>query len=465
MRKSTILSAVLAICAGAASFTASAAERLSETLFNETVFYDGYQDKTIFDEALEDGIFRFRNHTYSMRLTEEFCKSFGDNAELDVIVGALCDNYDRHGSISIAFAPKGEATYDPLTVPKIEIARFITPFMNKNKTPDSVPYNYTLPDLGLILRDPSIHEQYDLWLEAYLFGVPYAANEQVAGCEGRSDVFRLTTTFTHDPASDALVMEPRHHLVPIATVRTEEHGNVNFNNFNEQATDTLGLTTKTWRFEVPADVTDAKIVLINTNHGANANGEEYVRRQHLVYVDGEISLIYWPGGVSCEPYRKYNTQPNGIYGYFVLPDWQWEEWNNWCPGQAVPIREIHLGALKAGEHSVMIRVPQAVFSDGQGDFRPALYFQGVEEGVLPSTVIAGVESPEVPVEWSNEGNIWNFNSEVPVSEARVYSYDGSLIYGEYNATSVDLSDCQPGIYIISLTKADGSDTFRKVIVK
>ena len=113
----------------------------------------------------------------------------------------------------------------------------------------------------------------------------------------------------------------------------------------------------------------------------------------------------------------------------------------------------------------MIRVPQAVFSDGQGDFRPALYFQGVEEGVLPSTVIAGVESPEVPVEWSNEGNIWNFNSEVPVSEARVYSYDGSLIYGEYNATSVDLSDCQPGIYIISLTKADGSDTFRKVVVK
>ncbi len=441
------------------------AERLSTTHFNETVFYDGYQADNIFDAGLNDGIFRFRNHTYAIRLTEEFCKSVGNNAELDLLLGALCDNYDRHASISIAFVPKGEETYDPWTVEKIEIARYITPFMDKNKQPDTVPFNYSLPDLGVLLRDPELHQKYDLWLEAYLFGVPYAANTEIKGCQERNDVFKLTSTFTYEPASDAFVVEPRHHVVPIATVKSEEFGAVNFNNYKEEATDTLGVTTKTWKFEVPADVTDAKIVLINTNHGANEGGEEYVRREHLIYIDGDIQLVYTPGGISCEPYRKYNTQLNGIYGRYERDDAAWE-WNNWCPGQAVPIREIHLGALKAGEHEVMIRVPEAMFFRKQGDFRPALYFQGVEEGKLPSTEIleAGVNIPTVDVVWLREGNRWTFNTEAPVTEARVYSYDGRLVLGEFNPQSIDLSDCQPGQYIISILTADGASAFRKVVV-
>ncbi len=451
-----------ALCAG----MAKGAERLSTTHYDGTVFYDGYQTGFLFDEGKEDGIFRFRNHTYSIRLTEEFCRSVGENTELDLILGALCDNYDRHASISLAFVPKGSASYDPTTVEKkIEIARYITPFMNKNKQPDEVPYHYELPDLGLILRDPAIHAEYDLWLEAYIFGVPYAANSQIRGCADRNDVFKLTSTFTYEPASDALVMEPRQHVVPIATVRTEEHGPVNFNNYKEVATDTLGITTKTWAFEVPADVTDAKIVLINTNHGAGENGEEYVRREHLVYMDGDIELVYTPGGISCEPYRVYNTQPNGIYTTRPLPDEDWE-WNNWCPGQAVPIREIHLGAVKAGRHEVMIRVPDAEFYGKDGDFRPALYFQGVEEGKLPSTVIkeSGVKGPELDVEWRNEGNVWFFSAATPVKEARVYTFDGLMVWGEYSPASIDLSDCPKGWYIVTLTGADNGTAFRKIRV-
>lgn len=441
-----------------------AVERLSTTHFNETVFYDGYQDKIIYDADLDDEIFRFRNHTYSIRLTEEFCKSVGENAQLDLILGALCDNYDRFASMSIAFVPKGSETYNPWEIEKIEIARYITPFMNKNIAPQQVPYSYWLPDLGLILRDPALHEKYDLWLEAYLFGVPYAANQQVQGCADRSDVFSLTSTFTYEPASDALVMEPKHHVVPIATVRSEEHGCVNFNNHNEQATDTLGVTTKTWKFVVPADVSDSKIVLINTNHGANSGGEEYVRRKHLIYIDGELAYVYTPGGKSCEPYRQYNTQGNDIYGRYPRTDAGWA-WNNWCPGQAVPIREIALGEFKAGEHSVMIRVPDAEFVGKDGDFRPAMYFQGVEEGVLPSTENSSVKAPEQEIEWSNEGNVWRFASSLKVAEATVYTYDGRLVLGEFSPEFIDLNGCQPGQYIIILTSAEGATAFRKVIVK
>lgn len=446
----------------------TAVERLSTTHFDKTVFYDGYQDKKIFDAELEDGIFRFRNHTYSIKLTDEFCDAVGENAELDLILGALCDNYDRFASMSIAFVPKGSEDYNPWDIEKIEIARYITPFMNKNKDPKEVPFHYDLPDLGLLLRDKSIRQKYDLWLEAYVFGVPYAANTQVAGCADRSDVFALTSTFSYEPSSDALVMEPRQHVVPIAKVRSEEHGCVNFNNYKEEATDTLGKTTKTWKFEVPADVTDGKIVLINTNHGAAQNGEEYVRREHIVYVDGEVVMVFKPGGISCEPYRKYNTQGNGIYGSWPKGESGWT-WNNWCPGQAVPIREIALGEFKAGEHEVMIRVPDAVFYGSDGDFRPAMYFQGVEEGKLPSTVIreeqSGVNAPELDIEWRREGNVFHFGSQLNVTEASVYTYDGIRVLGEFAPEQIDLTGCAPGQYIITLTSAEGASAFRKVVVE
>ncbi len=442
--------------------------RESLTAFNSTIFYDGYKTDEVIDAAADDGIFRFRNHTYYYRLREDFCKSVGDDVTLDVVIGALCDNYDRFGNLSIMFVPKGEpidTENTPDRYEKIEIARYITPFMNMRKTPDEVPYSYFLPDLGIILRDPQIHEKYDLWLEAYLFGVPYAANEQILGCKGRNDVFRLTTTFSYTPAGEETA-DRKSHVIPVATVLSEEHGEVNFNNHSAAATDTLGITTRTWKFNVPANVSDSKIVLINTNHGAEPGGEEYNRRQHLVYVDGEIAMVYTPGGVSCEPYRKYNTQTNGIYGVRPLPDSGWE-WNNWCPGQAVPIREISLGALEAGEHSVMIRVPDAVFTNGTGDYRPGIYFEGVEEGKLPSTELkeASVVIPEAEIDWRNEGNIWHFSSAVPVAEVRVYTYDGRLVLGEYNTGSVDLGECAPGLYIITLRSADGASTFRKVTVR
>ena len=460
--------ALLASSAPAFSQDNAPEGREAVTTFDKTIFYDGYKTDEVVDKAADDGIFRFRNHTYYYPLTEEFCKSVSDDVTLDVVLGALCDNYDRFGNFSLMFVPKGEPIDTPDTpdrYEKIEIARYITPFMNMRKKPNEVPYTYFLPDLGIILRDPRIHEKYDLWLEAYLFGVPYAANEQILGCKGRNDVFTLTATFTYDPQTTVSTGQ-RQHIVPIATVRSEEHGEINFNNYRETATDTIGVTTKTWKFNVPADMTDSKIVLINTNHGSAAGGEEYIRRQHLVYVDGEIAMVFTPGGVSCEPYRRYNTQANGIYGVMPSPASGWA-WNNWCPGQAVPIREIRLGALPAGEHSVMIRVPDAEFVNNTGDFRPGLYFQGVEEGKLPSTELkeSSVAVPEAEVEWRNEGNVWHYASQIPVSEARVYTYDGRLVLGEYNPGSIDLRGCAPGVYIITLRSADGASAFRKVTVR
>ena len=163
--------------------------------FNEAVFYDGYNDN-VFDAGLEDGILRHRNSLYAKKLTAENMDWFGLETKIKVTIGALCDNYDRIGNINIALVPKGQETYDPFEVQRIEIVRFITPFMNKNSYPDEVEYKYDANLVGYLFHDMNLRDNYDLWLEFELFGIPYAANTQIAGCADRNDVFRGSLEFT-----------------------------------------------------------------------------------------------------------------------------------------------------------------------------------------------------------------------------------------------------------------------------
>lgn len=444
---------------GLGTARADEGEKREMKIFDEAVFYDGYQQSVIIDAELDDGILRHMNHLYAVRLTDEQLAWFGSDLDMHVIIGALCDNYDRIGNINLAFVEKGAEVYTPTEVPRIELARFITPFMNKNKMPDEVPYDYFVNAASLIFRDAKLKAKYDFWLEFEVFGIPYAANSEVAGCANRNDVFRGTLYFDAwtDPAGDV----DNHVLVPIVIKKPEYIGH-NFNNYQEEATDELGTTIKTWTFEVPEDVADSRIVLNISNHGADAGGEEYNRRLHLVSVDGVEVTEFTPGGVSCEPYRKYNTQPNGIYGS-KRSDASWIRSSNWCPGALIPIREIETGAMKAGTHTVTINVPAARFVGGSGDFPVSMYFQGVTDGTLP----AGLYTPEFlepSAEITVSGDVVRWTVDRSVDEAVLYSTAGEMLRVVPGAAGeMSLSRYEPGIYFLNLRCTDGSTTVRKIV--
>lgn len=429
-------------------------------IFDHVVYYDGYQQK-VYDADLNDGVYRIKNSLYSKKLDLSQLSDLDKDLTLDVTIGALCDNYDRIGTLFLAFVPKGAERYEYDEVSRIEIARFITPFMDKNKQPDEVPYSYDVPNVAKILKDYSITSEYDLWMEMEVFGVPYSANTQIAGCKDRNDVFEATVSLLYTP-TDALVVESGNVVVPIYVKTPDEFGNVNFNNYNEEATDTLGVTTRTFEFEVPSDVADSKVYLILTNHGANSGGEEYVRRLHLIYYDDDIVLSYTPGGVSCEPYRQYNTQANGIYNT-SRPESFWKTQSNWCPGQAVPIREIDLGAQKAGKHKVMIRVPNARFVGKDGDFRPSLYFHGVTSGTMPASVDAvEMEGPQIKLE--RRGDFLHIISSEAVAAVYVHTIDGRLLNVMLSPSeTIDLSSYQSGVLIFTFMTADGRTSFSQIL--
>ncbi len=350
------------LCLGSSPLAATDAPRIN--LFQNAVYYDGYAGRI--DSPLPQGWLRHRNDLIARRLSTSELMTLGSSLTLNISIKAACDNYDRIGSFNLALVPKGMTDYNPDSVARLELGRFITPFMNKNKEPSEIKYTFRLNNVLDILNDTKLNTQFDFWAELEVFGVPYAANTQVAGCKDRNDVFVGGAEFVSEAGAPSA---PNTVLIPLNFRK-------NLNNYEAGASDALGKTVRTISFQLDEDAQNAQFHLITSNHGANAGGEEYNRRNHFIYLNDRLLDTYKPGGISCEPYRVYNTQANGIYGLSPRTPEQWASFSNWCPGQAIPIRVYELGTLKAGSHTFSIAVPDAVFQGKDGNIPVSLYLQG-----------------------------------------------------------------------------------------
>lgn len=435
------------------------------TVYQDVIFFDGYNTLENLRDVIaslvpeDEDVYRINTSLCSVRLTEEQLDRIGESFSFRIEIGALCDNYDRIGNIDLAFVPKGQDTYDINEVQRIEIGRFITPFMNKNIEPTSVPYDFDMDELSLIFHDKKIREQFDIWVEFELFGVPYAANTQVAGCAGRSDVFTGTLHFITD--NNRMPLTEDNVFVPIVMKVHQDAGN--FNNYMERCTDELGKTVKTWTYELPEDVSDGEIVLIISNHGANSGGEEYNRREHFVYADGELAMVFKPGRTSCEPFRKYNTQPNGIYGRTAMSDVKWQSFSNWCPGDKIDNRIINLGSLSKGTHTIKIDVPKAKFNGGQGDFPVSLFFLGVRNGNLPeSSVDPVVTDFRSSVHIAN--GLCTISSSQPVRQLLLFSDKGELLNSVFNSDMISYPAGLKGVHVFAVEFDDDLVEYHKVIL-
>lgn len=421
----------------------------SINVFSNAIFYDGYAGTV--SQPVPINTIRLNNARYTKKLTDLELDSFQNKITLNVTIGALCDNYDRLGSVHLAFVPKNQTTYtiNDALVKRIEIGRYITPFMNKNIAPTSVPYTYSVDNLHSIFSDATLRSSYDIWVELELFGVPYAANTQIAGCANRNDVFTGTLDFI--TYNDPSVTTNYNNIVPLLDYSK-------LNNYN--STDVPGQTVRLVNFNLAENTTNAKFTIISTPHGANSGGEEYVRRQNLVSLDGALSLAYFPGGKSCEPYRGYNTQGNGIYGTSAQSTSWWTQWNNWCPGDSVPIRGFSVPTLAAGSHTLKHEIPYAVFNGGQGEVFLSVYMQSLNQNLS----VTNVTTVDVSIFPNPTSDFVNVKSDKKVRSISVYSVEGRKLM-EVNDSKVDLSSYPTGIYFLDIHLENGNQFKHKIIKK
>lgn len=344
--KQIFLSGIIALLFAIASY-AQENTGTQLAIFKEVTFFDGYA-QTVSHETLP-GITR-TNTLYRRQLTTDEINKLGLATVMQVDIKAACDNYDRLGSVSLYITPKG-AAYD--SGKAIELGRYITPFMDKNKDPSIRSYSWDTDFLSEVLADKKTKKDFDFYIELAVFGVPYDAQKKIKGCEGRNDVFAGSLHFT----TKAMHKKTAKQLIPLAFKDS-------VNNYNK--TDRLGKTTRSYLFETTRNITHGTLYVISSNHGANKGGEEYNRRKHLLYIDNQLVFEYLPGEETCEPYRQYNTQSNGIYGKKEKTNEEWQSFSNWCPGAKIPTRAVKLKPLKKGKHVFKIEVPDAKFMQQEG---------------------------------------------------------------------------------------------------
>lgn len=419
-------------------------------MYSNVLFYDGYA--ALVSQPTPDGVVRLRNDLFTRKITQSELAQIGNTLSINMSISAACDNYDRIGNVNLALVPKGATSYDLATTQRIELGRYITPFMNKNVAPNLVPYTFNVDNVAKILKDTSLNILYDFWVEFELFGVPYAANTQIAGCSGRNDVFFGTVNFISNTTFDT----PNNtYLLPLNFKK-------NLNNYQADATDVIGQTVRTINFTLPSAINNSNFHLITSNHGANTGGEEYNRRWHYIYLDDDQILNYRPGELTCEPYRIFNTQANGIYGPTPRTNAQWQSFSNWCPGAVIPIRTISLGNLTAGSHSFKISVPAAVFANGEGYFPISVYLQG-EDSVLSLENYDVVSYDIFP---NPTKDVVSIDCSHTIKSLQLFDVQGRLIdkkiVNELNS-KIDISNHSKGIYFLKIETENG--LFSEKIVK
>ncbi|MEO5777732.1 MAG: peptide-N-glycosidase F-related protein [Flavobacterium sp.] len=414
-------------------------------IYDNVLFYDGYAG--LVNEPTSPGVFRLRNDLFTTKLTQPQLESVGSTLRVDITIYASCDNYDRIGNVNLVLVPKGDASYNTATAKKIEIGRFITPFMNMNISPTEVPYTFTVDNVAKILKDSALNAAYDFWVEFEVFGVPYAAQTQVAGCSGRTDVFYGTMDFVTNTDT----------TVPNDTFLLNLNFKKDLNNYQVGATDVIGQTIRTINYTLPEAITNSKYYFITSNHGSNSGGEEYNRRVHYIYHDDVPLLSYIPGESTCEPYRIYNTQGNGIYGATPRTPAQWQSFSNWCPGAVIPIRTLNLGNLTAGNHSFKITVPTAVFTGAQGYIPVSLYLQGqgTALGLNDFNTYTYDIYPNPTVD------IINVRATEIIKSYQLVDVQGKVLLSKvYNDTNLklDISNQAKGVYFLRMTFDKGANT-------
>ncbi|MDR2235461.1 MAG: GLPGLI family protein [Chryseobacterium sp.] len=108
-------------------------------------------------------------------------------------------------------------------------------------------------------------------------------------------------------------------------------------------------------FTLKKDLKNAQLRLITTGHGGWENGDEFVPKINSVWMDGKMTYSFVPWRTDCGSYRLYNPAsgnfPDGLSSSDLSR-------SNWCPGTVTNPNFISLGDLKAGTHSIQIKIPQ-----------------------------------------------------------------------------------------------------------
>ncbi|WP_288377129.1 GLPGLI family protein [uncultured Chryseobacterium sp.] len=108
-------------------------------------------------------------------------------------------------------------------------------------------------------------------------------------------------------------------------------------------------------FTLNKEVKGAQLRYTTTGHGGWENGDEFVPKANSIALDGHPVFSFVPWRTDCGSYRLYNPASGNFQDGLSSSDLSR---SNWCPGTVTNPNFIPLGDLKAGKHTIQVKIPQ-----------------------------------------------------------------------------------------------------------
>lgn len=319
-----------------------------------------FSDQSRSDEKIK----RFANGTIILKKVKFPKIAQGDNIFVELKQQSNGDAYDRTGTVFFIPEEKSQTFFDGLEKgaktlpvyengngkqyygvvsnqnyqPTVELMRFFTAFgINKfnhielkDKTWQTVsPFRQDITELK-----PSLSEK-ELWIGTFI------GNYDKGGHKVSLDIT------IHNSEQ---IVHKNNKVIPLfnTTNIMEMAGQDYATMFNIDK----GLFVE---FNLEKDLKNAQLRYITTGHGGWENGDEFIPKANSIYVDGKLSFSFTPWRTECGSYRSFNPASGNFADGLSSSDLSR---SNWCPGTVTNPNFISLGDLKAGKHTIQVKIPQ-----------------------------------------------------------------------------------------------------------
>jgi GLPGLI family protein len=311
-----------------------------------------------------DSILRFANGTVILKKVTIPVIEKGSQLFIDLVAQSNGDAYDRTGTIFMIPMDKKTSFLDGLQKgvktlpvfengngksyqgivatedynPIIELMRFFTPFgikqyntiQLKDKTwEDQVNYRQDITELTNAMSNKEIY--IGTFIGNYDKG-------------GHKVSVNLTIHPEENGTAKSTTLLPLFTTTNVMEMAGQEYGTL----FNSEK----GLTVT---FTLDQDLKKARLRYITTGHGGWENGDEFVPKKNTLLLDGKEVFHITPWREDCGSYRLYNPASGNFLNGLSSSDYSR---SNWCPGMVTYPMYIDLGELKAGKHTIQVKIPQ-----------------------------------------------------------------------------------------------------------
>ena len=346
--------------------------QVDELTYKDLLWKSRFIDLSIFrneqinfvKDVKSDSILRFANGTIILKKVKVPTIKNGSNVFLELVEQSNGDAYDRTGSVfliptdqDISFLNGLQEGIKTLPIyengngkkyqgvvrtnnysPLIELMRFFTPFgvkqfnhiqLKGKQWQDSVTYRQDITEFQSVLSNQEV------WIGTFIGnydggGHKVSLNLTVhPGRPENTDPKKVISLFN---TNNVMEMAGQDY----ATMFDVEKG--------------LEVT-----FTLKEDVKNAQLRYITTGHGGWGNGDEFVPKENTIYLNQKEVFKFTPWRVDCGSYRLYNPASGNFSNGLSSSDLSR---SNWCPGTLTNPVFIELGDLKAGTHTMRIKIPQ-----------------------------------------------------------------------------------------------------------